>query len=124
MTDSVRRSFLKGWFICLIGAAFYWYEYLLRIEPSILVNELMKQFQVSAGGFGVIMAVSGSAIGLGNFLRFPGQAASNGGGAFLIPYFISLFFVSFLLLSAPSCNTPRSCVFSENSAIARERNCA
>ena len=46
--------------------------------------------------FGVIMAVAGSAIGLGNFLRFPGQAVVNGGGAFLIPYFISL-----LLLGIP-----------------------
>ncbi|MFC1692814.1 sodium-dependent transporter [Candidatus Latescibacterota bacterium] len=39
---------------------------------------------------GVILAVAGSAVGLGNFLRFPVQAAENGGGAFLIPYFISL----------------------------------
>ena len=39
---------------------------------------------------GVILAVAGSAVGLGNFLRFPGQAAQNGGGAFLVPYFISL----------------------------------
>ncbi|MBN1293390.1 MAG: sodium-dependent transporter [Candidatus Latescibacteria bacterium] len=39
---------------------------------------------------GVILAVAGSAVGLGNFLRFPVQAAQNGGGAFLIPYFISL----------------------------------
>ncbi|QDT17532.1 sodium-dependent transporter [Alienimonas californiensis] len=39
---------------------------------------------------GVILAVAGSAVGLGNFLRFPGQAAQNGGGAFMIPYFISL----------------------------------
>ena len=45
---------------------------------------------------GIIMAVAGSAVGLGNFLRFPVQAASNGGGAFLIPYFISL-----LLLGIP-----------------------
>ena len=45
---------------------------------------------------GVILAVSGSAVGLGNFLRFPGQAAANGGGAFLIPYFIA-----FLLLGIP-----------------------
>ncbi|MCZ6817417.1 MAG: sodium-dependent transporter, partial [Planctomycetota bacterium] len=39
---------------------------------------------------GVILAVAGSAVGLGNFLRFPGQAAQNGGGAFMIPYFVSL----------------------------------
>lgn len=42
------------------------------------------------------MAVAGSAVGLGNFLRFPVQAASNGGGAFMIPYFIAL-----LLLGIP-----------------------
>lgn len=39
---------------------------------------------------GVILAVAGSAVGLGNFLRFPGQAAQHGGGAFLIPYFVAL----------------------------------
>ena len=45
---------------------------------------------------GVILAVAGSAVGLGNFLRFPGQAAQNGGGAFIIPYFAAL-----LLLGIP-----------------------
>jgi NSS family neurotransmitter:Na+ symporter len=45
---------------------------------------------------GVIMAVAGSAIGLGNFLRFPAKAAANGGGAFMIPYAVSL-----LLLGLP-----------------------
>jgi len=46
--------------------------------------------------FGLIMAMAGNAIGLGNFLRFPVQAASNGGGAFMIPYFIA-----FLLVGIP-----------------------
>lgn len=39
--------------------------------------------------FGVIMAVAGSAVGLGNFLRFPGLAAQYGGGAFMIAYAVS-----------------------------------
>ncbi len=47
---------------------------------------------------GIIMAVAGSAIGLGNFLRFPSQAAQNGGGAFMIPYFIALFLLGIPLM--------------------------
>lgn len=42
---------------------------------------------------GVILAVAGSAVGLGNFLRFPGVASANGGGAFMIPYFCALIFL-------------------------------
>lgn len=47
---------------------------------------------------GVILAVSGSAVGLGNFLRFPGQVAEYGGGAFMVAYFIA-----FLLIGLPIC---------------------
>ena len=47
---------------------------------------------------GVILAVAGSAVGLGNFLRFPGLAAQYGSGAFMIAYFISL-----LILGIPIC---------------------
>ncbi|NLE64385.1 MAG: sodium-dependent transporter [Elusimicrobia bacterium] len=57
----------------------------------------MKKLRDTWGSrIGIIMAVAGSAIGLGNFLRFPAKAAANGGGAFLIPYLIS-----FLLLGLP-----------------------
>ncbi|RKZ08620.1 sodium:calcium symporter [bacterium] len=42
---------------------------------------------------GVILAVSGSAIGLGNFLRFPSQAGMYGPGAFMIPYLVALIVV-------------------------------
>ena len=45
---------------------------------------------------GVVLAVAGSAVGFGNFLRFPGLAAQYGGGAFMIAYF-----TAFLLLGIP-----------------------
>ena len=45
---------------------------------------------------GLILAMAGNAVGLGNFLRFPIQAVQNGGGAFIIPYL-----VSFVLLGLP-----------------------
>ncbi len=47
---------------------------------------------------GVILAVAGSAVGLGNFLRFPGQAAQYGGGSFMFAYFVSL-----LIIGLPIC---------------------
>ena len=45
---------------------------------------------------GLVLAMAGNAVGLGNFLRFPVQAVNNGGGAFIIPYL-----VSFLLMGIP-----------------------
>ena len=47
---------------------------------------------------GVVLAMAGNAIGLGNFLRFPGKAACYGGGAFMIPYFISLILMAIPLM--------------------------
>ncbi|MCS6968489.1 MAG: sodium-dependent transporter [Cytophagales bacterium] len=45
---------------------------------------------------GLVLAMAGNAVGLGNFLRFPVQAIQNGGGAFIIPYL-----VCFLLMGLP-----------------------
>jgi len=39
---------------------------------------------------GLILAMAGNAVGLGNFLRFPNQSVQNGRGAFMLAYFVSL----------------------------------
>jgi len=72
-------------------------------------NRNQENFGVSQGQgreqwgsrIGVILAVAGSAVGLGNFLRFPGQAAQNGGGAFMLPYFARSCWCS---LTSPACD--------------------
>ncbi|WP_421878976.1 sodium:calcium symporter [Marinoscillum sp.] len=45
---------------------------------------------------GLILAMAGNSVGLGNFLRFPVQAVTNGGGVFIIPYL-----TCFLLMGLP-----------------------
>lgn len=61
-------------------------------------KHMPKQPETWSTRAGVILAVAGSAVGLGNFLRFPGQAAQFGGGAFMLAYFIA-----FLLIGLPIC---------------------
>jgi len=64
-------------------------------EPALTRRQARENW---GSRLGVILAVAGSAVGLGNFLRFPGLAATNGGGIFMIPYFTSL-----LILGIPIC---------------------
>jgi NSS family neurotransmitter:Na+ symporter len=47
---------------------------------------------------GLILAMAGNAVGLGNFLRFPVQAIQNGGGTFIIPYLVCFFLMGIPLL--------------------------
>ncbi len=47
---------------------------------------------------GFVLAAIGSAVGLGNFWRFPYVSYTNGGGAFLIPYIIATAIVGIPML--------------------------
>ena len=56
--------------------------------------------QVWDSNIAFVMAMIGSAVGLGNIWRFPNVLYSNGGGSFMIPYIVSLFLlgISFVLV--------------------------
>ena len=60
----------------------------------------MTKTQSSGWGsrVGLVLAMAGNAVGLGNFLRFPVQAIENGGGAFIIPYLVCFLFMGIPLL--------------------------
>lgn len=47
---------------------------------------------------GFILSAAGAAVGLGNIWGFPTQAASNGGGAFLLVYLVMILIVAFPML--------------------------
>jgi len=94
MTTSGWIFFVLGWGF-IMALAFYCFRRVLFGKKPEVVVEVGGREQWGSR-IGLILAVAGNAIGLGNFLRFPVKAAANGGGAFMIPYF-----VAFLLLGIP-----------------------
>lgn len=55
-TTSTKKYLLMAWTICALGAAFYSYEYFLRISPSVMEHSLREHFNLSATGFGFLSA--------------------------------------------------------------------
>ncbi|MEM9022567.1 MAG: sodium-dependent transporter, partial [Bacteroidota bacterium] len=58
----------------------------------------MSQQESWGSRVGLILAMAGNAVGLGNFLRFPIKAVQNGGGEFIIPYLVCFFLMGIPLL--------------------------
>lgn len=60
----------------------------------------MKKKSSFSGQLGFVLAAAGSAVGVGNLWRFPYLAAKDGGGLFLIIYFILVLTFGFTLLTS------------------------
>ena len=51
-----RRTDWLAWFICLLAAIFYCYEFLLRVSPSVMNTQLMHAYHLNARGFGNLVS--------------------------------------------------------------------
>ena len=89
-------SFIGGWGVILGLSVFCMSRVLFTKKKAIAETAPGLPRDRWATRIGLVLAMAGNAIGLGNFLRFPAKADSNGGGAFLIPYFCAL-----ILMGAP-----------------------
>ena len=63
-------------------------------------NKPKGERAIFATKLGVIATTVGSAVGLGNIWRFPYEAGSNGGGAFLLCYIFFIFMIGVPLMCA------------------------
>jgi NSS family neurotransmitter:Na+ symporter len=91
-------SLVTAWGAILALAGYCFMKVLLKRRRSVAPDAAVDGAgrALWATRIGLILAMAGNAIGLGNFLRFPVKAAANGGGAFLIPYVCA-----FVLLGIP-----------------------
>lgn len=53
-SGGVKKTTVYGVFIVFLGAFFYFYEYFLRISPSVMKSEFMSAFHIGAAGFGTL----------------------------------------------------------------------
>ncbi len=57
MTVSTSNSRSLMWGVWLIASIFYTYQYILRVMPNIMLNDIMQQFGINAATFGQFSGV-------------------------------------------------------------------
>jgi sugar phosphate permease len=56
VSQSISHHRLLPWFMWSLGALFYCYEFCLQVSPSVMTNEIMREFSVSASELGHLSA--------------------------------------------------------------------
>lgn len=54
--ETTKSFILLSCLICVIGGLFYYYEYVLRVAPSVMHNDLMHDFKLTATQYGDMVA--------------------------------------------------------------------
>ena len=75
-------------------------SYLCKHKSYRRLSIMERKSNHFSGQLGFVLAAAGSAVGVGNLWRFPYLAAKDGGGLFLIIYFILVLTFGFTLLTS------------------------
>lgn len=54
--NHIKNFNLKGCIIWMFAVLFYFYEFMIQVSPGVMVQNLMRDFQISAGGLGNLSA--------------------------------------------------------------------
>jgi len=57
MNSPHSKSRMIAWMVWIIASVFYAYQYILRVMPNIMLDDIMKQFHIGAGTFGQFSGV-------------------------------------------------------------------
>ena len=60
MADSkpnTRKQNIRGWMVVGCGALFYMYQFMIRVSPNIMNDELLSNFAIDSAGLGFMMGV-------------------------------------------------------------------
>jgi len=57
MTSSPSSSRTIAWTVWIIASVFYAYQYILRVMPNIMLNDILEQFDIGAATFGQFSGV-------------------------------------------------------------------
>lgn len=97
-----KKSMIRrGWFAVGLGATFYCYQFIVRVFPNILHDELMEIFNIDTDGLGLIISTYGWAYSL---MQLPlGLAIDRWGPRYLISV-ASLFVASGCMLFITTTN--------------------
>ncbi len=57
MNSSHSKTRMIAWTVWIIASVFYAYQYILRVMPNIMINDIMEQFDINAATFGQFSGV-------------------------------------------------------------------
>lgn len=52
---NTHKQNIKGWMVVACGGIFYMYQFMIRVSPNIMNNQLLSNFAIDAAGLGVLL---------------------------------------------------------------------